>query len=548
MLHRQNGPILFFLFCLLSLIATAPPAIAEVTQVEFTSKQPYGAFRAGDYVIWQGKIHGDLSPQEAIPGIDKAARNERGRVAYSAKIILIMPATPRTGNGALLVDVPNRGHAYAEALYNSPRDVPFLSGTLEQGTGFLEDQGFTVAEVYWELGQGADLPSFVDADGKTRYVEGVGFAIVRDAADFLAHAAADSAGTPNPLKGAINRTLASGKSQDGRFLKTFLLNGFNMVGDRRVFDGMHVFVSAAGLLPILQTGTGPKSSGDGAPTFANPDFPGVNDGPLTIGEIIAKVEARGEVPPKMLLVSSTTDYYSLRASLGRTGASGTADQPLPANVRMYDIAGGSHVVVPQAPTCTLPPGRLDWAPVSRALLLRLDAWVSHNAEPPASELMPLEPASGEPPALRAPARLSAAVIQVPKRDQDGNPLGGVRLPDIAVPTGTNGGQNQPQTFTCMLVGSFSPFAATKARTRTHGRHPPLDRGALSRPRRLREPGPDRRAGPRGARVPAAGRCGGDHSGGRIEQAVRARARECRAALRAPCALVTSAPGRKSGRG
>ena len=68
---------------------------------------------------------------------------------------------------------------------------------------------------------------------------------------------------------------------------------------------------------------------------------------------------------------------------------------------MYDIAGGSHVIVPKAPACTLPPGRLDWAPLSRALLLHLDAWVGRNAEPPASELMPLEPASGEPPALRA---------------------------------------------------------------------------------------------------------------------------------------------------
>jgi len=460
--HGPNRPIVIFLFCLLSLIATARTAIAEVTRIEFTSKQPYGTFRVGDYVIWQGRIHGDLSPQEPISGIDKAARDDAGRVAYAAKIILIMPAKPRASNGALLVDVPNRGHAYAQALYNSPREAPFLSGTLEQGTGFLQDQGFTVAEVYWELGHDADLPSFVDADGKTRYVEGVGFAIVRDAADFLTHAAADAAGTPNPLKGAINRTLASGKSQDGRFLKTFLLDGFNMMSDRRVFDGMHVFVSAAGLLPILQTGTGPESSAAGAPTFANPDFPGVNDGPLTIGEIIAKVEARGEVPPKMLLVSSTTDYYSLRASLGRTGASGTEDQPLPANVRMYDIAGGSHAVVPKAPTCTLPPGRLDWAPVSRALLLRLDSWVSHNTEPPASELMPLEPASGEPPALRAPTRLSAAVIQVPKRDQDSNALGGVQLPDNAVPTGTNGAQNAPLTFACMLVGSFSPFAATKA--------------------------------------------------------------------------------------
>jgi hypothetical protein len=472
--HRPSGPILMFLFCLLSLIATARSAIAEVTRIEFTSKQPYGTFRAGDYVIWQGKVHGDLSPQEVIPGIDKAARNDRGRVAYLAKIILIMPAAPLAGNGALLVDVPNRGRAYAEALYNSPRDVPFPSGTLEQGTGFLEDQGFSVAEVYWELGHDADLPSFIDADGKTRYVEGLGFAIVRDAADFLAHAA-DTEGTPNPLKGAINRALASGKSQDGRFLKTFLLNGFNMVGNRRVFDGMHVFVSAAGLLPILQTGTGPQSSADEAPTFANPDFPGVNDGPLTIGDIIAKVEARGEVPPKMLLVSSTTDYYSLRASLGRTGAAGTADQPLPANVRMYDIAGGSHATVPQAPTCTLPPGRLDWAPVSRALLLRLDGWVSHNAEPPASELMPLEPASGEPPTLRAPTQLSAAVIQVPKRDRDSNALGGVRLPDIAVPTGTNGGQNQPLTFACSLVGSFSPFAATKEeRERTGDTRPSIE--------------------------------------------------------------------------
>src|ERR1700759_2863016 len=115
MLHPKR-PILSFLFCLLSLIAVTTSATAEVTKIEFTSKQPFGTFRTGDYVIWQGKIHGDLAPQEAIPGIDKAARNERGRVDYAAKIILIMPAAPRGGNGALLVDVPNRGRVYAEAL------------------------------------------------------------------------------------------------------------------------------------------------------------------------------------------------------------------------------------------------------------------------------------------------------------------------------------------------------------------------------------------------------------------------------------------------
>ena len=161
--HRPNGPIVMFVLCLLGLVATALSASAEVTRTEFTSKQPYGTFRVGDYVIWQGRIHGELSPQEAIPGIDKAPRNDRGRVAYSAGIILIMPTANRSGNGALLVDVPNRGRVYAEALYNSPREAPFVSGTLEQGTGFLQDHGFTIAEVYWELGQGANLPSFVDA-------------------------------------------------------------------------------------------------------------------------------------------------------------------------------------------------------------------------------------------------------------------------------------------------------------------------------------------------------------------------------------------------
>ena len=95
-------------------------------------------------------------------------------------------------------------------------------------------------------------------------------------------------------------------------------------------------------------------------------------------------------------------------------------------------------------------------------LLHHSEGVAVNAEPPANKLMPLERASAEPAALRAPANLPQAVIQVPKRDADGNPLGGVRLPDVAVPVGTNGGQNIPHTFICSLVGSYAAFAATKA--------------------------------------------------------------------------------------
>jgi len=261
-------------------------ADAKVTGLEITSKQSYGTFKPSEFEFWEGRIAGELQPIEKIPNIDKAPKNANGLVEYSAKISLIFPKNPKSGNGVLLVDIPNRGRPYAQALYNSPRDEPFEAGTFEVGTGFLQDHGFAVAEVQWELGQGADLPIFVDSSGQKRFVEGVGFAIVRDAADFLAHATSDTTGTANPLQGAINRTLASGKSQSGRYLKTFLLNGFNMIEGRRVFDGMHVFVSGAGMLPIMQSGTGPQSSATGIPTFENPEFRGVNEDVLTIGDLI----------------------------------------------------------------------------------------------------------------------------------------------------------------------------------------------------------------------------------------------------------------------
>jgi hypothetical protein len=238
------------------LAASIAPVAAEVVRLEITSKTPYGTFRPAEYVLCRGQVHGELAPSEAIPDLDKATRNEAGKVEYSADIMLLMPADPSKGNGTLLVDIPNRGRVYGIALDKGPRGEPFNSGNIQQGTGFLEDRGFSLAEVQWELGKGVELPNFIGADGKTRYVEGAGFAIVRDTADFLARGAVDAAGTPNPLRGAIDHVLASGKSQSGRFLKTFLLAGFNKVAGHRVIDGMHIFVSGAGLLPILVSSPG----------------------------------------------------------------------------------------------------------------------------------------------------------------------------------------------------------------------------------------------------------------------------------------------------
>ena len=439
-----------------SLLAVSVPAAAEVVRLEITSKTPYGSFRPGDYVLWRGKVHGELAPTEAIPDIDKARRNARGKVEYVSEIMLLMPADPAKGNGTLIVDVPNRGRVYGIALYNGPRREPFNSGNIQQGTGFLEDRGFALAEVQWELGTGVTLPSFDGPDGKPRYVEGAGFAIVRDTADFLARRARDKDGIANPLAGAVDRVLGTGKSQSGRFLKTYLLKGFNQVDGRRVMDGLHLFVSGSGLLPILTSSAGPKSSGDASPSFADPEFRGVHEGPFTIGEIVNVIQKLGEVAPKIIMVSSTTDFLSLRASLGRTGAQGSEEQAIPANVRMYDIAGASHVVQTRAPECKLPLAHLDWAPVSRATLVALDRWVGANAPPPDNKLMPLEPTT-DADVLGAPKHLSKAVVQRPKRDGDGNAMGGVRLPDMEAPLGIHAAQQDPTSFGCSLAGAFIAF-------------------------------------------------------------------------------------------
>ena len=430
---------------------------AEVTRLDVTSKRSFGHFAPGEYALWEGRVHGELAPTEPIPGLDKAARNERGRVEYAAKVTLIFPAEPRRGNGTLLVDVPNRGKAYAIALYNAPRGVPFQSGTLEQGTGFLQDRGFSVAEVTWELGQGAELPSFVDGEGKKRFVEGAGFAIFRDTAAFLARSDAEG----NPLRGSVKHLIGTGKSQSGRFLKSFLTHGFNRVDGKPLFEGMHIFVSAAGQLPIMATGAGPESSSNAIPTWENKDLRGYIEEPTAIADVLANVEKRGEVIPKIIFLNTATDYYALRSSLGRTGSSGVIEKSLPSRIRVYDIPGSAHAITARAPAeCKEPPGREDWVPVSRATLLHLVAWVASDTPPPPSKLMPLEPAPDY--ALSNPGYLPNAVVLVPKRDADGNDVGGVRLPDIEAPLGTHVALNRPLIRPCMLIGAWSPFAASKA--------------------------------------------------------------------------------------
>jgi hypothetical protein len=239
------------------------------------------------------------------------------------------------------------------------------------------------------------------------------------------------------------------------------------VNGRMVFAGLHLHAGASGQMPILEAGKGAKSeTASPTPNFLRPDLRGIQEAPFTYGEIVGAMRARGEPLPKIAVTNMTTDYLSLRASLARTGAGGTTDTPLPDNVRMYDVAGASHSLpsVAKHANCSLPLARLDYRPIMRSTLANLDGWV-RGTEPPASMLMPLAADAVDAKVLKAPMHLAKAVVLAPARNADGNVAGGVRLPEVDVPLGMHGVQNDVDKEPCRLSAGYVAFpaAAVKAR-------------------------------------------------------------------------------------
>jgi len=437
-------------------------AAAKVTTLEVLSRTAYGTFKSGDYTRWDIRVVGELAPiSEKVPDLEKAPRNANGMVEYATRLSLIMPVDSGRGNGALLIDVPNRGRAISLSLYNSPRNVFLPVGSLNPGTGFLQDYGYTVAIVPWELGYGIELPTFNGTEGKPRSIEGVALPVIRDVADFLAHVPAAPDGSANPLAGKIQRTIALGYSQTGRLLRSFLLGGYNSTEGRQVFAGMHILGAPSGHI-VLRSTPGPTSGAGAIPTFADPEMRGVAEEPLAVSDVLEQAGRSGQSLPRMVFVNTTTDYFSLRASLGRTGGTGKEEKAIPANVRVYDVAGASHALASGPNQCKYPYATLDWHPIMRSTLIALDRWVSTNASPPANELMPIREAGADAQALKLPGHLSQGIIQVPMLDQDGNAAGGVRLPDITAPLGTHAAQNPPLSFICSLAAGYVAFTKNKA--------------------------------------------------------------------------------------
>jgi len=133
-----------------------PASDAHVTRVEIISRtdlqdgKPFGL--AGVYEKIVGRVYFAVDPRNIhnaqIVDLDKAPRNAQGEVEFSADLYLLRPKDINKGNGAVLLEVSNRGGKGIHRIVDGPGAS---AAEAEVGDGFLMREGYTVAWVGWEF-------------------------------------------------------------------------------------------------------------------------------------------------------------------------------------------------------------------------------------------------------------------------------------------------------------------------------------------------------------------------------------------------------------
>ena len=392
------------------------------------------------------RVDGGMVRGEAVPD----ARVERLRFGDLAGY------EPRDGEASL------RALAVRDGIYGVEEQIDPARWTLAASNEVALAGGFEPGRIY-ALGYRA----------KSSPVAGLGLAAVRDVTSWLRHAA------DAPIHPA--HALGFGVSQSGRYLRTFLRDGFNADEQgRMVFDGVWAHVAGAAYLSLNEPSATPTSLS----RFAATQPPFVLSGAA-----------------KLMLTNTSCEYWceGRSAALVHAADDGSRDLEPDALTRVYLLAGAQHgpagaivdrgaALLPANPTPTR------WT--LRALAVAMRAWIERDVAPPASrvpriadgtlvarEKLAFPAIPGVPQADGAPQPDGAPPVRiargggaaqrelaylVPAVDGDGIERAGVRPPELVVPVATAMGWNfrKPEQGAAgsfaSLVGSRVPFARDDA--------------------------------------------------------------------------------------
>ncbi len=485
------------------------------------------------YVIVACGWQVDAPPQNALitmtgpEALDSFGARLRGKVYMQLQ-------SPEDTKNFLLSDKSHKPYDAAD-MYESEalvevRDMPdgnletmpredWRFGRIDEDGSYHADPSYICSKKGFEKGRLYQV--VYTAEGAP--VIGLSFAALRDCVSWIKHGSDDVSSPANGIEFAY----AYGRSQTGRFLRTFVHNDFNRDEEgREALDGLIANV-AGGMRGEFNQRFGQNSKDRNNMMHQLFPFTSVEQTDLEteeVGSLHEKLDKRGS-PLKVMYTNTSAEYHRADASLIHTDTEGRTDIEQGSNTRVYHFAGTEHGLGVWPPTDEgfIVTGTersqnmrsvIDYSPFLRACLLNLDAWVTQGVEPPYSKHPRIKEGT-----LVSPSELSRVFSQIrganyPKRhaiprrrgflpedgtehpeilppevgeaygglvpavNSDGNETAGIIAPEIAVPLATHtgwtlrhpdiGGESQ----LLMFAGGTIPFCSTEHERREVGDHRP----------------------------------------------------------------------------
>ncbi len=397
-----------------------------------------GDLAAVGYIESEFFLTGEAARYTLAGGSDYAfdgvwAVEKRGTLPFRTRLLVRRPADPGRFNGTVVVNWNNVsiGHENLPGMSTELFEAGFAwVGASVQRVGL---EGFPFGEprglVAWDPERYGTL-SIPDDDLSydifTQVAAAVGPARV--------------AQPPDPMGGlTVRRLLAFGASQSACRLATYY-NSVQLLS--QAFDGFLLVVYPGGGSLVDSTQPGPEL--DEIPAAARTL---VNLLPFSSHVL------RTDLDAPVLVLNSETEapwYHAVRQADSDT-------------YRLWEIPGTAHAssggakeatALQERDFGTVPPGlslpadanpnTLSFAPVAEAALHHMQRWISGGPPPPPQ---PRVEFSGDPPTV--------------VRDEHGNAVGGIRLPQLAAATGSHRGASPKGVPD--LTGSSTPFEAETLR-------------------------------------------------------------------------------------
>ncbi len=398
------------------------PITAATEDLAAVGYEEQELFLAGTAVI-----HGQRGPWD-VDG--KWSTTEVGERDYRTRLLVRRPTDPARFSGTVYVSWLN----VTGAFDNDPEWAQAGAEVVRQGAAWI---GISAQAL------GIDGPLGARRWDPPRYGslsmpgDGASYDIFTQAAEAIR-----SPGAVDPLAGldAERRLIATGQAQSAQRLVTYI-NAFQP--STHAFDGFLLLSRFRGAAPIGSAALPPAQAVDPDGSSGRPYLPDPLAA-LLAGPPLAKVRSDTDVP--VFTVLTETESRQARRSTSPDGE----------HSRTWEVAGSSHLDTaataairarlkrdfPDVPLDQLEckqPNDLPTRYALRAALRGLADWVDEGDPPPVAPPLERDDESG-------------AVL----RDPDGNAKGGVRLPQLAVPTARYSGESTAEGY-CELTGSAVAF-------------------------------------------------------------------------------------------